>query len=85
MPRCESAIHLGHLLHTKDTNNATNGDVIEGFHRISHGFLARFGSCNTTTKNKLFHQYCQSIYGSQLWPMTSPSVHKLCTQWREHH
>ena len=85
VPRCESAIHLGHLLHTIDTNNAMTEDAIKGFHRSSHGFLARFGSCNTTTKNKLFHQYCQSMYGSQLWSMTSSSVNKLCTQWRKNH
>merc|ERR1712240_384036 len=52
VPRCESAIHLGHLLHTIDTNNAMTEDAIKRFHRSSHGFLARFGSCNTTTKCK---------------------------------
>ena len=51
MPRCESAIHLGHLLHIIDTNNAMTEDAIKGFHKGSLGLLTRFGSCNTTTEN----------------------------------
>ena len=83
--RSESAIHLGHLLHTKNTNNEMTNHAITSFHKSYHGFLSRFSSCNTTTRNRLFHQYCQSMYGSQLWLLTSPSVNKMCTQWRKAH
>ena len=67
VPRTDNAIHLGHFLHTKDTNNALIEDQINSFHRSFHGFIARFGSCNTSTENRLFHQYCRAMYGSQLW------------------
>ena len=43
--------------------------------------MSRFGSCNSTTKNKLLHQYCTAMYGSQLWDLTSQSVKTLCTKW----
>ena len=47
--------------------------------------MARFGTCNTSTKNRLFHQYCPSMYGSQLWLLTSPSMNKMYTKWHIYH
>ena len=47
--------------------------------------MNKFGSCNITTRNKLFHQYCSSMYGSQLWLLSSPSTENACTQWRKAH
>ena len=85
VPRSESALHLGHLLHTKDTYNQLTEDAIKGFNKSYYSFMARFGTCNTSTKNRLFHQYCQSMYGSQLWLLTSPSVNKMYTKWRTYH
>ena len=85
VPRSESALHLGHLLHTKDTYNQLTEDAIKWFNKSYYSFMARFGTCNTSTKNRLFHQYCQSMYGSQLWLLTSPSVNKMYTKWRTYH
>ena len=85
VPRCESAMHLGHLLHTKDTNKALVEYAINSFNASYHSFMSRFGSCNNTTKSKLLHQYCSAMYGSQLWDLTSKSVDKICTQWRKAH
>ena len=76
---------MGHLLHTKDTNNALIEDAIGAFHRSCHSFMSRFGGCNIATKNKLFHQYCTSMYGSQLWLLTSRGNVNMCTQWRKAH
>ena len=85
VPRSESAMHLGHLLHTKDTFNELTEEAIKGLNVSFHSFMSRFSTCNTTTKNRLFHQYCQSMYGSQLWLLTSPSVNKMYTRWRIYH
>ena len=85
VPRSDSAIHLGHLLHTGDTYNEMTEDAIKNFNKSVHGFMARFSTCNFITKNRLYHQYCQSMYGSQLWLITSPSVKKMYTQWRINH
>ena len=83
--RSESALHLGHFLHTKNTNNEMTEYAIKEFHKSYHSFILRFGTCNTETKNRLFHQYCQSMYGSQLWLLTSSSVNNLYTKWRKAH
>ena len=83
IPRCESAIHLGHLLHTRNTKNAIIEHSIKEFNKSFYGFISKFEGCNTTTKSKLFHQYCSSMYGSQLWDLTSQSFVDMCTQWRK--
>ena len=85
VPRSDNAIHLGHLLHTKDTNNALVEDAIKSFHQSFHGFISKFGDCNVSTKNRLFHQYCRSMYGSQIWQLTSEGTKNMCTQWRKAH
>ena len=85
VPRCESAMHLGHLLETDNTNRTLVENAISSFNRSFHCFMSRFGSCNSTTKNKLLHQYCTALYGSQLWDLESPHVRTLCTKWRIAH
>ena len=85
IPRCDSAEHLGHFLHTKDTNNELTKDAITAFHKGFHSFMSRFSGCSTISKNKLLHQYCRTMYGSQLWLLSSQSVANMCTQWRKAH
>ena len=85
VPRCDSAMYLRPLLDTNNTNRSLVEEAISSFNRSFHGFMSRFGSCNSTTKNKLLHQYCTAMYGSQLWDLTSQSVKPLCTKWRIAH
>ena len=47
--------------------------------------MSRFGGCNTSTKNRLFHQYCRSMYGSQLWFLNGQGFTHMCTEWRKAH
>ena len=68
--RCEKAVHLGHVLHTGNTHDTLIDDAICKLNNSFHGFMSRFDSCNTTTKNKLYHQYCSSMYGSHLWKLS---------------
>ena len=85
VPRCKTALHLGHLLDTENTNVSLVEDAIKKFNVSAHCLMSRFSNCNGTTKNKLFHQYCSAMYGSQLWDLTSVSVKKMCTRWRVAH
>ena len=85
VPRCDNAIHLGHLLDTKNTKNALIEESIKGFNKSFYGFMSKFDGCNTTVRNKLFHQYCSSMYGSQLWDLTNKNVENMCIQWRNAH
>ena len=81
--RCDKAVHLGHVLHTGKTHDALIEDAIGKLNYSFHGFMSRFDSCNTTTKNKLYHQYCSSMYGSQLWLLSKSE--KMCSKWRKYH
>merc|ERR1712236_206992 len=65
--------------------DALIGDAIVKLNNSFHVFMSRFDSCNTTTRNKLFHQYCSSMYGSQLWLMNSNNVEKVLSRWRKYH
>ena len=83
VPRCDSAIHLGHLLNTKNTRNAMIEHSITEFNKSFYGFISKFDGCNTTVKSRLFHQYCASMYGSKLWDLTNQKVEDICIQWRK--
>ena len=85
VPRCKTALHLGHLLDTEKINVSLVEDAIRKFNISAHCLMSRFGNCNGTTKNKLFHQYCSAMYGSQLWDLTSVSVEKMYARWRVAH
>ena len=81
--RSDSAMHLGHKLHTRNTYNVLIDHAIEKLNNSFHGFMTRFCSCNVTSKNKLFHQYCSSMYGSQLWLMSN--AERMYSKWRKYH
>ena len=84
--KCESADHLGHPLHTENTYDALVEKGITSLNSSFHSFMTRFKNCYATAKNKLFHQYCSSMYGSQLWLLKSNSVQKkILPKWRKYH
>ena len=85
VPRCDKAIHLGNLLHTENMTSELIDHAVKDFNKSFNGFFARFSSCYTATKSKLFHQYCCAMYGSQLWDLTSQTIEKMLTQWRKAH
>ncbi|CAL4102696.1 unnamed protein product [Meganyctiphanes norvegica] len=85
VPRSEIAPHLGHMLHTDSTTDELTEHAVRVFNKSYYGFISKFDSCNTTAENKLFHQYCCYMYGSQLWNMTFLKVRVLYTQWRKAH
>ena len=68
---CDSAMHLGHKLHTRNTYNVLIDHAIEKLNNSFHGFMTKSHSCNITSKNKWFHQYCSLMYCSQLWLMSN--------------
>ena len=78
---CEKTIHLGNVLSTTNKYEMVF-DGIKTFNCSVNRFLSEFGSLQTVIKNKLFQQYCCSLYGSQLWPLWHDSVNTMCIQWR---
>ena len=83
--RCEAADHLGHTLHTGNTLNALAEKGLNNLNGSFYSFMSRFKDCSATTMNKLFHQYCSSMYGSQLWLLNSNNVEKIFSRWRKFH
>ena len=83
--KCESADHLGHPLHTEKTRDVLAEKGINSLKSSFHSFMSRFNDCHATTKNKLYHQYCSSMYGSQLWLMNSNNVENIFSKWRKYH
>ena len=81
--KCDSAMHLGHKLHTCNTHEVLIDHAIEKLNSSFHGFMSRFRSCSVTSKNKLFYQYCSSMYGSQLWQMSN--AERMYSKWRKYH
>ena len=68
VPRCDSAIHLGHTLNTKKTKDALIEESIKDFNKSYHSFLSKFGGCNVTTKKQtfpsvLFHNVWLTVMG----------------------
>ena len=83
--RCEEADHLGHPLHTTNTLNVLAEKGLNNLNASFYSFMARYKDCHATTRNKLFHQYCSSMYGSQVWFLNSNSVEKILSRWRKYH
>ena len=83
--RCEEVDHLGHPLHTTNTLNVLAEKGLNNLNASFYAFMSRYKDCYATTRNKLFHQYCSSMYGSQVWLLNSNSVEKILSRWRKFH
>ena len=71
------------MLYTVNTSKELTELAIKDFKKSYYGFISRFDTCYTTSKDKIFHQYCSAMYGSQFWNMTSPKLDKIYSQWRK--
>ena len=64
----KKTIHLGNVLSTTDKYEMVC-DGIKKFNCSVNRVLSEFDLLQTVVKNKLVHQYCCALYGSQLWPL----------------
>lgn len=82
VPVVNSAIHLGNLISTNNDYDCIDYGISK-FNSSFNSFFATFGKCDIFVKNKLFTQYCSSIYGSQIWPIWNKSrMDKFYCKWR---
>ena len=65
IPNVKSAVHLGNFLHVVNNQECID-EGIKKFNRQVNMFLSRFKTCAPSIRNKLFQQYCMSLYGCQL-------------------
>ena len=77
---CIKAEYLGIILNTENSYNAIE-EGLTTFNVSFNRFLAILNTCRISVKDKVFHQYCCSYYGSQLWPLWNTNFENICTKW----
>ena len=79
----DSFSHLGHLITNKLTDSF---DVLKrrtDFIGQVNNMLCYFRNLNSCVKNKLFQSYCMSLYGCELWLLSTGEIDDLCVAWRK--
>jgi hypothetical protein len=79
----DSFSHLGHLITNKLTDSS---DILKrrcDFIGQVNNMLCYFRKLTTCVKNKLFQSYCTSLYGCELWLLTTGEIDDLCAAWRK--
>ena len=81
VPLHNKATCLGTVLNIANATDVVL-DSIQKFNSCVNRFMSEFGCLQTIVKNKLYHQYCCALYGSQLWPLWHENINNLCRKWR---
>ena len=83
VPVFDDALHLGNSISTNNIYKSIDYGITK-FNSSFNYFMSTFGKCQRYVKNRLFTQYCMSLYGSQLWPLWDKNnLNKICVQWRK--
>ena len=83
VPICTDAIHLGIVLNTKFNEKYDFLRISIGKFNVSFNYFnATYKTCYSFVKQKLFLQYCGSLYGAQLWPLWHKDIDVFYTQCR---
>jgi len=79
----KSFLHLGHLI---NSDLSDDDDIIKqqnAFIGQINNNLCYFKYLHSHVQYKLFHSYCTSFYGCQLWQLSNLYVEKCCVAWRK--
>ena len=79
----DSFQHLGHIITSglgdeEDVLNRRNS-----FFGQVNNVLCFFGKLDWFARVKLFKAYCTSMYGCELWSLSSVVINEFCTAWRK--
>ena len=77
------AKHLGHILTNESVGFVDFGHTIFSFNRSVNVLMSHFGFIQSDILDKLFIQYCSSLYGVCLINLTSYQFDRLCVAWRQ--
>ena len=75
--------HLGYMLNSKLKDK---DDIIHKrgcFYQCVNKVIALFSSLPSSIIDNLFHTYCSSFYGSQLWNLNSVMVNDIYVAWQK--
>lgn len=79
----DSFVHLGHII----TNHLVDNDDIlkrrNDFVGQVNNVLCFFSKLKSSIIYKLFHSYCMSMYGCELWLLSNTHIQDLCAMWRK--
>jgi len=79
----QSFFHLGHLI----TSDSDDGEDItirkHSFIGQVNNTLCYFGKLSSFVKYNLFHAYCTSFNGCELWSLSNSNVKEFCFAWRK--
>ena len=73
----DSFSHLGHLITKKLTDSVDILRRRNDFVGQVNNVLCYFCKLTSDVKNKLFQSYCTSLYGCELWLLTSGEIDDL--------
>jgi len=83
MEMVSSYCHLGHIV----TSNLDDSlDIINrqsSFTGQVNSLLCSFGDLSCDVKIRLFRSYCFSLYGCELWDLSSCQLSDFCARWRK--
>jgi hypothetical protein len=79
----KSFSHLGHLI---NSDLSDDDDIIKQrniFIGQTNNNLCYFKNLHSNIQYKLFHSYCTSFYGCELWQLFNPTIESFCVAWRK--
>lgn len=79
----DSFSHLGHII-TSRLDDST--DILKqrgNFIGQVNNMLCYFSKLKSFVKNRLFQSYCTSLYGCELWLLSTAEINDLCVTWRK--
>jgi len=79
----DSLENLGHVTTNQLINNADILKRMSDFVGKSNNVLCFFSNLSSLMKYRLFHSYCTSLYGSELWLLSNDQINDLCVSWRK--
>jgi hypothetical protein len=78
----QSFQHLGHTI-TSHLNDASDITAKQNtFIGQTNNVLCFFRKLTSNVKYRLFHTYCSSYYGCELWSLIANNISDFCTAWR---
>jgi len=75
------------LKHFRSSSPSNDGEDItirkHSFIGQVNNILCYFGKLSCFVKYYLFHAYCTSYYGCELWSLSNSNVKEFCVAWRK--
>ena len=68
--KVQQFVHLGNLIGPGSMKRNIESCVNKFYSEVNI-LMAQFGTVFSSTRFKLFHSYCMSFYGSQLWDFSA--------------